>query len=85
MGRWRELLPVMTRRDWLVAIVPLGLWLALFGRYLFAGDGVAPAERDGDFFLFTYPLADMAFEMLCHGKIPHCNPYTDCCVPLLIL
>jgi|GEM_PF-2141642 hypothetical protein len=74
----------MTRRDWLVAIVPLGLWLALFGRYLFAGDGVAPAERDGDFFLFTYPLADMAFEMLGHGTIPHWNPYTDCGVPLLI-
>ena len=75
---------MMSRRDWLVAIVPLGLWLAFFGRYLFAPDGVAPAERDGDFYLFTYPLADVAFEMLGEGTIPHWNPYTDCGVPLLI-
>ena len=75
---------MMSRRDWLVAIAPLGLWLAFFGRYLFAPDGVAPAERDGDFYLFTYPLADVAFEMLGQGTIPHWNPYTDCGVPLLI-
>ena len=74
----------MARRDWLVTIVPLALWLALFGRFLFAADGVAPAERDGDFFLFAYPLADVAFEMLGEGTIPHWNPYTDCGVPLLV-
>ena len=74
-----------SRRNWLVAMVPLGLWLALFGRYLFAADGVAPAERDGDFYLFAYPLADVAFEMLGRGTIPHWNPYTDCGVPLLVL
>ena len=74
----------MARRDWLVTIVPLALWLAFFGRYLFAADGVAPAERDGDFFLFTFPLADVAFEMLREGTIPHWNPYTDCGVPLLV-
>ena len=74
----------MARRDWLVTIVPLALWLAFFGRYLFAADGVAPAERDGDFFLFAYPLADVAFEMLREGTIPHWNPYTDCGVPLLV-
>jgi hypothetical protein len=73
----------MSRRDWLLALVPLGLWLALFGRYLFVADGVAPAERDGDFYLFAYPLADVAFEMLGRGTIPHWNPYTDCGVPLL--
>ncbi len=73
-----------SRRNWLVAMVPLGLWLALFGRYLFAADGVAPAERDGDFYLFAYPLADVAFEMLGRGTIPHWNPYTDCGVPLLV-
>ena len=74
----------MSRRDWLLALVPFCLWLALFGRYLFAPDGVAPAERDGDFYLFAYPLADVAFEMLGRGTIPHWNPYTDCGVPLLI-
>ncbi|MDP7277007.1 MAG: hypothetical protein QF363_16130 [Planctomycetaceae bacterium] len=74
----------MSRRDWLLSIVPLGLWLALFGRYLWAADGVVPAERDGDFWLFVYPLADVAFEMLGRGTIPHWNPYTDCGVPLLI-
>jgi len=74
----------MARRDWLVTIVPLALWLAFFGRFLFAADGVAPAERDGDFFLFAYPLADVAFEMLGEGTIPHWNPYTDCGVPLLV-
>ena len=69
---------------WLPRLVGLSLWLALFGRYLIAPQGVAPAERDGDFYLFAYPLADVAFEMLGAGIIPHWNPYTDCGVPLLI-
>lgn len=73
-----------SRRVLLVALPPLVLWLSLFGRFLFAGAGVAPAERDGDFFLFAYPLADVAFEMLGQGIWPLWNPFIDCGVPLLV-
>ena len=75
---------MISRRVFLVALPPLALWLLLFGRFLFAGVGIAPAERDGDFFLFAYPLADVAFEMLGQGTWPLWNPFIDCGVPLLV-
>ena len=68
----------------LIAAPVVMLLVALYGRFLWAPPGTAPAERDGDFYLFAYPLADFAFEVLSRGTIPLWNPYIDCGVPLLV-
>lgn len=86
MNRRRREMVMMTstfRSTWILAIPPAVLFLLLFGPVLFAPEAFAPATHDADFYMYYFPLAELAFEILRGGNLPLWNPYLYCGMPLL--
>jgi len=71
---WRAGLPFLP-----VAI----LFFALFGRVLFAPSGHAPGTQDADFYIYYFPMTQMAFSLWRESGFPLWNPYLYAGMPLL--
>uniref|UniRef100_A0A7C2P1Q4 YfhO family protein n=1 Tax=Schlesneria paludicola TaxID=360056 RepID=A0A7C2P1Q4_9PLAN len=73
-------------RDWrsFLPFLPLALLFALlYGPVLCAPSGHAPATHDADFYLYYFPMTQVAFGMWRDGGFPLWNPYIYAGMPML--
>ena len=71
------------RRSWILFFPAAIFAAAIFGPVLFAPAGYAPATHDSDFYMYYFPMTEMAFEMMRSGAVPLWNPYIFSGMPLL--
>lgn len=74
---------MQARQSWPLFIPIAVLFGLIYGPVLFAPSGYAPATRDSDFYLYYFPMAEAAFEILRGGELPLWNPYIDSGLPFL--
>jgi hypothetical protein len=61
----------------------LVLFAAIYGAVIFAPSGYAPATHDSDFYLYYFPMTEVAFDLLREGHLPVWNPYIYAGMPYL--
>lgn len=76
---------VLPRERTALAAIGIGtaLFLLLYTRVILAPSGHAPATQDSDFYMYYFPMTEMAFEQLREGMLPVWNPYLFAGMPLL--
>ncbi|HIK94454.1 MAG TPA: hypothetical protein EYG03_21120 [Planctomycetes bacterium] len=70
-------------KRFLIAVPAIVLFFSLYGRFLWAPTGFAPAELFFDFYAYFYPVSDAAWSTVRGGELPLWNPYIFSGTPFL--